>query len=75
MIVLVNDRQKQALKEAEAASDRFDREVESGKEQLSKPLDPLTVSGVPEPEEWMLLGLVAISLVVLIRRQRRTASL
>jgi putative PEP-CTERM system integral membrane protein len=75
MIVLVNDRQKQALKEAEAASDRFDREVESGKEQLSKPFDPLTVSGVPEPEEWMLLGLVAIALVVLIRRQRRTASL
>ncbi len=74
MIVLVNDRQKQALKEAEAASDRFDREVESGKEQLSKPLDPLTVSGVPEPEEWMLLGLVAIALLLLGRHQRRAVS-
>ncbi|NET07335.1 MAG: TIGR02921 family PEP-CTERM protein [Symploca sp. SIO2B6] len=71
MIVLVNERQKEALKRAEAASDRFDREVESGKEQLSKPFDPLTVSGVPEPEEWMLMGITAVALLFIVRRQRR----
>lgn len=65
MIVLVNDRQQQALDDAEAASDRFDREVESGEETLQQPHDPLAVAGVPEPEEWMLLGLVAIGLSIL----------
>ncbi len=74
MIVLVNEQQKQALKEAEAKSDRFEREVESGKEQLSKPSNPLTVSGVPEPEEWMLLGISAIALILIGRRQRRATS-
>lgn len=74
MIVLVNERQEQALKEAEAKSDRFDREVESGNEQLSKPSDPMTVSGVPEPEEWMLLGVMAVALWFIVQRQRRTAT-
>jgi putative PEP-CTERM system integral membrane protein len=32
-------------------NDRFDREVESGKEELSKLHNPLNVSGDPEPEE------------------------
>ncbi|MEM9567869.1 MAG: TIGR02921 family PEP-CTERM protein [Cyanobacteria bacterium P01_E01_bin.34] len=64
MIVLVNERQEQDLDAAEAASDRFDREVESGEETLQQPHDPLTVSGVPEPEEWMLLGLMAIALSI-----------
>ncbi|HEY9847361.1 MAG TPA: TIGR02921 family PEP-CTERM protein, partial [Candidatus Caenarcaniphilales bacterium] len=50
MIVLVNDRQKEALQKATAMRDRYHREVESGQEQLSQPSDPLTVSGVPEPE-------------------------
>ena len=76
MIVLVNDRQEQALDDAEAASDRFDREVESGEETLQQPHDPLAVSGVPEPEEWMLLGLVAIALsVVGWKRWRQEASI
>jgi putative PEP-CTERM system integral membrane protein len=74
MIVLVNERQEEALKNAESKSDRFDREVESGNEQLSKPFDPLTVSGVPEPEEWMLMGLCAIGLIFIIRHQRRLAN-
>jgi putative PEP-CTERM system integral membrane protein len=74
MIVLVNDRQKEALKKAEAASDRFDRTVESGKEQLNQPSDPLTVSGVPEPEEWLLLGLVAIALLALGRYRHSAVS-
>ncbi|MEG4234094.1 TIGR02921 family PEP-CTERM protein [Microcoleus sp. Pol11C3] len=71
MIVLVNDAQREQLKAAEAKSDRFDREVESGKEQLSKPNNPLNVSGVPEPEEWLLLAVGAIGLLVIFLRQRR----
>ncbi|HEY9820822.1 MAG TPA: TIGR02921 family PEP-CTERM protein [Candidatus Sericytochromatia bacterium] len=74
MIVLVNDQQRQALKKAEQQSDRFNREVENGNEQLTKPFNPLNVSGVPEPEEWMLLGMVAIALVFISRRRQRAAN-
>ena len=51
MIVLVNKAHRYQLKQAEAKSDRFDREVESGKEELSKPNNPLNVSRDPESEE------------------------
>ncbi|MEG4028100.1 MULTISPECIES: TIGR02921 family PEP-CTERM protein [unclassified Microcoleus] len=71
MIVLVNDAQREQLKAAEAKSDRFEREVESGKEELTKPNNPLNVSGVPEPEEWLLLGVGAIGLLAVFFRQRR----
>lgn len=71
MIVLVNDAQREQLKQAEAKKDRFERKVESGKEELSKPGNPLNVSGVPEPEEWLLLGVGAIGLLVIFFRQRR----
>ncbi|MEG4985409.1 TIGR02921 family PEP-CTERM protein [Microcoleus sp. BR0-C5] len=71
MIVLVNDAQREQLKQAEAKNDRFEREVESGKEELTKPNNPLNVSGVPEPEEWLLLAVGAIGLLVIFLRQRR----
>ena len=74
MLVLVNDQQREALKRAEAQSNRFKREVESGKEQLSQPFNPFTVSAVPEPEEWMLIGMVAITLLFIARRKRSTVS-
>lgn len=74
MLVLVNDQQREALKRAEAQSNRFKREVESGKEQLSQPFNPFTVSAVPEPEEWMLIGMVAIALLFIARRKRITVS-
>ena len=70
MIVLVNDRQKEALKKAEQASDRFNRTVETGKETLTKPSNPLTVSGVPEPEEWMLIGIAAIALILISKQKK-----
>ena len=61
MIVLINDLQKADLKAAEAQDDRFDRPVESGVETLSKPGE-LLVSGVPEPEEWLLMLVAALLL-------------
>lgn len=73
MIVLVNDQQRQELKAAENRKDRFDREVETGAETLSKPSQPLTVSGVPEPEEWLLLIVVAIGLILMVRTRQRSA--
>jgi len=61
MIVLVNDQQREQLKAAEARTDRFEREVETGTEQLETPFNPFEaaeVSGVPEPDLWILLGMV-----------------
>jgi putative PEP-CTERM system integral membrane protein len=69
MIVLVNDEQREALKQAEAEKDRFERKVEDGKERLTQSNNPLSVS-VPEPG--MLVGLVAIALFLMVSRQRRT---
>jgi putative PEP-CTERM system integral membrane protein len=76
MIVLVNDEQREALKRAEAEKDRFDRKVEDGKEQLTKPSNPLSVSqsksdsSVPEPTT--IAGLAAGTLFLISRRSRRT---
>ncbi|MGB7444314.1 MAG: TIGR02921 family PEP-CTERM protein [Coleofasciculaceae cyanobacterium] len=73
MIVLVNDEQRRLLKEAEAQDDRFEREVETGEEQLTQPFTPFEVSATPEPEEWMLLGLGAIFLVFLAKRKMNSS--
>jgi putative PEP-CTERM system integral membrane protein len=73
MIVLVNDQQKQDLKKAEEGGDRFNREVED--QQLPQPSGLGEVSAVPEPEEWLLMGVGAILLGVVYRRQRRKSFL
>jgi putative PEP-CTERM system integral membrane protein len=65
MIVLVNDRQRDALKKASAEKDRFNRTVETGKEDLTTPGNPLNVSAVPEPNEWILIVCVILALAVL----------
>jgi len=72
MIVLVNDDQREQLKAAEAKTDRFDREVETGTEQLDQPFNPFesnTVSGVPEPDVWLLLAIVSMALFWLWQKQ------
>lgn len=53
MIVLVNAQQIERLEELEQADDRFEREFE-----VQPPL-----VGVPEPEEWLLLSIMAALLV------------
>jgi putative PEP-CTERM system integral membrane protein len=69
MIVLVNEQQKQDLKKAEKGSDRFNREVED--QQLPQPTSPGfgEISAVPEPAEWMLLGIGALLLGLIYRRR------
>ena len=74
MIILVNAQQKQALNLAEAQSDRFKRQVESGQEQLTQPFNPFAVSAAPEPEEWMLMGLGVRALLFIAKRRRGTVS-
>ncbi len=61
MIVLVNDEQRQALAAAEAASDRFERQVEDGQELLNQPFSPLQAGDAASiPEPGLLLGLAVI---------------
>ncbi|MGB7247342.1 MAG: TIGR02921 family PEP-CTERM protein, partial [Phormidesmis sp.] len=66
MLVLVDERQKELLKEAEAAEDRFEREVEDGEDALTQPGNPLTAS-VPEPGQVLGLMVGAIALIFLKR--------
>ena len=72
MLVLVNDRQREALKAAENHSDRFDREVEHGEDTLTNPGDPLNAS-VPEhgtPLAILLVGLFLLGMGFHSRRQQ-----
>jgi putative PEP-CTERM system integral membrane protein len=75
MLVLVNDEQRKRLAELEKQEDRFEREVETGKAAMSQGADLLKVTGVPEPREWVLLGVAAALLAAgaLARRRRATA--
>jgi putative PEP-CTERM system integral membrane protein len=70
MIVLVDDAQRQALRAAEAAADRFERDVETGEIRLVGPAPALDadLTGTPEPEEWVLLSLAAVALAWALRR-------
>lgn len=70
MIVLVDDVQARRLDELEGKADRFAREVEG----VGETETPLAVTGVPEPEAWLLLALAAAMLAVKARQRVRTAS-
>jgi putative PEP-CTERM system integral membrane protein len=69
MLVLVNDRQRELLRQAEASGDRFNREVESGQETLNQPANALNVATVPEPGSVIGLGGIAIALLVFAKRR------
>lgn len=62
MIVLVNEQQKNRLAQLSGQDDRFEREVETGK-QLGQTVQG--VPAVPEPHEWalLLLGLLMLTMV------------
>lgn len=68
MIVLVNEAQRERLKELSEQADRFEREVE----EIGETLDP-TLNGVPEPHEWALLVLAGILLIGWYWRKRRVS--
>ncbi|KJH71290.1 TIGR02921 family PEP-CTERM protein [Aliterella atlantica] len=72
MIVLVNDQQKKDLKAAEQKKDRFKREIED-KQPAPQMGNPLDVSAVPEPAEWMLILVVAIALGLIVKRKQTNA--
>ena len=68
MIVLVDQQQQELLENLEQLDDRYEREVEDLGDTAPATQTPLT--GVPEPEEWLLLGLAALLLVWYTNRQR-----
>ncbi|MEM1252535.1 MAG: TIGR02921 family PEP-CTERM protein [Cyanobacteria bacterium P01_H01_bin.21] len=70
MLVLVNDRQRELLRQAEAADDRFDREVEDGQDDLSDPSNPLNSVSVPEPGSVIAMGAIAAGLILLKRKRK-----
>lgn len=70
MIVLVNDEQRRQLKEAEADKNRFNRKVESGKEDLTKPSNPLKSVSIPEPSSGVALLIVGILFFVFTKKRR-----
>jgi hypothetical protein len=73
MIVLVEASQQQLLDKLANLEDRYQREVESLGD--TAPSTPLPLAGVPEPHEWLLMGLAAGMLVYLVYTKRRQALL
>ena len=70
MIVLVNAEQQRRLDALERQDDRFQRE----REEVGETTPELpTVTGVPEPEEWLLIGLAALMLLWYVRSSRAKA--
>jgi putative PEP-CTERM system integral membrane protein len=67
MIVLVTEQQHKALSQAEADSDKFEREAEDGIENLQGLVSNL--SATPEPHEWTLFVLVVAALIAFVKAQ------
>jgi len=69
MIVLVNEEQRRQLDELEKKGDRFAREKEAVGE-TNNGGQPI-VTGVPEPHEWLLMGLAGAMLAGYAWRRKR----
>jgi putative PEP-CTERM system integral membrane protein len=61
MIVLVTPRQQLLLDRLSQSSDRYQREYEDIKNTV--PSTPTPLTGVPEPQEWLLMSLAGVLLV------------
>jgi putative PEP-CTERM system integral membrane protein len=70
MIVLVTPEQHYRLERLQQAGDRYEREYEDVGE--TTPLNPLPLSGVPEPHEWLLLGLATAMLLYYVYTKKTT---
>lgn len=68
MIVLVDVRQQMLLENLSTLEDRYNREYEAIADTVPATNSPLT--GVPEPEEWLLIGLATALLAWVALRQR-----
>jgi putative PEP-CTERM system integral membrane protein len=68
MLVLVDSDQQALLDRLAENNDRYQREVEGLGD--TTPGSPLPLAGVPEPHEWLLLGLGAILLAYLFFTKR-----
>jgi putative PEP-CTERM system integral membrane protein len=68
MIVLVNFEQQHLLDHLTEGSDRYEREFEELGDTVPSTTTPLT--GVPEPHEWLLIGLAVIMLLLYTSRKR-----
>ena len=68
MIVLVDAQQQAMLDRLSNLDDRYAREVEALGE--TTPSTPLPFAGVPEPHEWLLLGLAAAMLIYMAYTRR-----
>jgi putative PEP-CTERM system integral membrane protein len=72
MIVLVRRVQRDKLENLASQADRFEREYEDLGETTPEPQAPLR--GVPEPHEWLLIGLAVAMLVWYASRKRGALS-
>ncbi|MFA9406911.1 MAG: TIGR02921 family PEP-CTERM protein [Anaerolineales bacterium] len=68
MIVLVAQSQQLLIDHLSEEADRYKREVEVLGETV--PSTPAPLVGVPEPHEWLLLGLAVLMLVWLVSQRR-----
>jgi putative PEP-CTERM system integral membrane protein len=68
MIVLVEASQQRLLADLSSFEDRYEREVEALGKTTPSTTTPLV--GVPEPHEWLLLGIATIMLVWFIYRRQ-----
>jgi putative PEP-CTERM system integral membrane protein len=71
MIVLVDFLQQDLLNRFNQMEDRYEREVEALGE--TAPASPVPLAGVPEPHEWLLMGLAAAILIYYVYTKRKPA--
>lgn len=72
MIVLVNRQQEDILSHLSQGDDRFEREQEALGD--TTPATDVPLTGVPEPHEWLLIGLAAAILMYYAYSRREAAA-